>query len=92
MGKMKIGFNCCLIAAILTELFFFFFFEKCFLSSPPPSKIMLYIPHFDLLPWKLKVQKTELGFIAVQSDEPLWPIGLWFLKWSTLRLVEKGGK
>ena len=27
MGKIKIGFNCCLIAGILIDFFFFFFFK-----------------------------------------------------------------
>ena len=42
-GKNEIGFNCCLIAGILTEPF-----QNCLLTSPPPSINIMQITHFDL--------------------------------------------
>ena len=45
IGKMKIGFNCCLISGILTELFLELFVE---LSSIKHKNVM-QITHFDLL-------------------------------------------
>ena len=48
MRKEKVGIYCYLTAGtcILTERFY-----KCLLSS----KEVVQIPHFDLLPWQLKV-------------------------------------
>ena len=50
MGKMKIGFNCSLIAHILTELFLESFVEY----SSTEHENFMQITHFDLLPLPLK--------------------------------------
>ena len=50
MGKMNIGFNCCLNAAILTELFLELFVEK----SSTKHKQFMQMTYFDLLPLQLK--------------------------------------
>ena len=55
MGKMKICFNWCLIAGILTELFLELFVEQ----FSTKHKDFMQITNLDLLPLQLNVKHAE---------------------------------